>query len=221
MYSATSSDSATYTTTTVTPSSIATDSTATDSSTASYSAYSAPPAWGGVNSGGEATFAPVNSGGESSVAPPTFGGVNSGGETTVGSPMYTSTSSAWNPSSTGKKHHGSGSMGKGGYESCIQTCKATFGGRESYSPFLLRGYTTDRLLSPDGSRGKPSESGSGTKKNAAGELVGGPGEVIVAPKMGELRMVPFAINIPAGSNLTYVRRSFLLFSEFISRKIIF
>lgn len=42
--------------------------------------------------------------------------------------------------------------------------------------------------------------------NAAGELVAGYGQVIVAPKEGELRMVPFAIEIPAGGELTFVRR---------------
>lgn len=51
-------------------------------------------------------------------------------------------------------------------------------------------------------------SATATQTNASqaspSALVAGPGEVIVAPKQGDLRMVPFNINVKQGDNITFI-----------------
>jgi plastocyanin len=81
--------------------------------------------------------------------------------------------------------YGSGSSGKSSYDNCIMQCMNTYGGAPAaqYTP-------------PPST--KSSESGSGDSGNGKTHTV------IVAPKKGVLRFVPFALNATSGDTVHYV-----------------
>lgn len=119
--------------------------------------------------------------------------------------VASSTSSAHEVKQT---QYGSGYVAPS-YDSCVQTCQATYG-REFFS-------SRRDLDRADGSRaesimGSPKEVKHEVKGEVKGAevappaaegtvLVAGPGQVVVAPIKGDLRFVPFAIE---GSSVEYV-----------------
>jgi len=81
--------------------------------------------------------------------------------------------------------YGSGSSGKSNYDNCIMQCMNTYGGAPAaqYTP-------------PPST--KSSDSGSGDSGSGKTHIV------IVAPKKGVLRFVPFALNATSGDTVHYV-----------------
>lgn len=74
------------------------------------------------------------------------------------------------------------------------------------TPYVSSGSATPYVSS--GGSPSPYVSSGGSSNNVTADVcVAGPGEVCVAPKQGDLRMVPFAITVAAGSNVNFVRRS--------------
>ncbi|KAM0752924.1 hypothetical protein T439DRAFT_185575 [Meredithblackwellia eburnea MCA 4105] len=121
---------------------------------------------------------------------------------TTSSPSYeaTSTAAASYASTTGQVQYGSGSTNWGNsYDSCIQQCQAQYGGMTGSSSTA---YKTVSSATAESTAASSSVAAASASDNTT-VLVAGPGEVIVAPKKGDLRMVPFAINAKAGDTITF------------------
>ncbi|ORY89256.1 hypothetical protein BCR35DRAFT_323870 [Leucosporidium creatinivorum] len=114
-----------------------------------------------------------------------------------------STESAAHTSSTGWGY-GSGSYGnyQGGYDSCIQQCQAQYGGggMTYAAAATATGYTATGTYSSANATATaaPAVAGNGTA------LIAGPNQVVVAPVKGDLRMVPFNINVKKGVTIEWI-----------------
>ncbi|GAA5882502.1 hypothetical protein JCM16303_001766 [Sporobolomyces ruberrimus] len=72
------------------------------------------------------------------------------------------------------------------------------------SPSVVPGGGYSYGSSPSSSPAWPSTTSTTTNTTADTGIVAGPYQVVVAPKKGDLRMVPFNIKVPQGKNVTFI-----------------
>ncbi|GAA5996643.1 cupredoxin domain-containing protein [Rhodotorula paludigena] len=122
-------------------------------------------------------------------------------ETAVAAQPYDTAN--WAPTETAATGDGGWGSGAGSpYDACIQQCMASSGlGWPAAT-------ATDAVANPSASAPSPTETGqagapAAPPANDTG-LVAGPLQVVVAPKKGDLRMVPFNIAAKKGETIEFV-----------------
>ncbi|TNY19714.1 hypothetical protein DMC30DRAFT_290632 [Rhodotorula diobovata] len=116
-------------------------------------------------------------------------------------PSTTASASSWAAGGSGYGGYGGGAM-----DSCVQQCmasnsiawpaaSATSGGAASGTASAPPAASSSAVAGVGGYTGTLPANGS--------DLIAGPGEVVVAPKMGDLRMVPFNIAAKPGETVLF------------------
>ncbi|GJN90654.1 hypothetical protein Rhopal_003666-T1 [Rhodotorula paludigena] len=122
-------------------------------------------------------------------------------ETAVAAQPYDTAN--WAPTETAASGDGGWGSGAGSpYDACIQQCMASSGlGWPAAT-------ATDAVANPSASAPPPTETGQASAPAAPPAndtgLVAGPLQVVVAPKKGDLRMVPFNIAAKPGETVEFV-----------------
>ncbi|SCV72005.1 BQ2448_4699 [Microbotryum intermedium] len=99
-------------------------------------------------------------------------------------------------SSAGGKYESAswkGSSSAGMYDNCVQMCQAKYGG----------GMMATSTMS-SGGKAQPTEgAGKGGNMSMTPLVASSPWEVVVAPMKGDLRMIPFNLNVQPNQKITY------------------
>ncbi|KAK4704861.1 hypothetical protein P7C70_g1351, partial [Phenoliferia sp. Uapishka_3] len=101
--------------------------------------------------------------------------------------------------------YGSGASNWGtDYSSCVQMCQATYGQSTMGAGTPPEAGSGALGNNSSSSTSSPPSGVGNVAANSTTPLVAGPGQVVVAPIKGDLRFVPFAINVAAGQTVEYV-----------------